>query len=130
MVKCNCSEGDEKTCRTARRRNGFVNKTSVETKNMVEDFLAFAKSKGRKAIKVGPSSVAVTTYDDGCLVVRFSGPSYSMQSLERMTCARIRNKIERYSEWQRSANRRAHDAEKRASELTGLIQELKKEIEG
>lgn len=107
-----------------------MNKTSFETKNMVEDFLAFAKSKGRKAIKVGPSTAAVSTYDDECLVVRFSGPNYSMQSMERMARARIRNKIERYSEWQRSANRRAHDAEKRASELTSLIQELKKEIEG
>ena len=108
-----------------------MNKTSIETKNMVEDFLAFAKSKGRKAIKVGPSSVAVTTtYDDECMVVRFSNPSYSMQSMERVARARIRRQMERYSEWQRSANRRAREAEKRASELTALIQELNKEIEG
>lgn len=108
-----------------------MNKTSFETKSMVEDFLKFAENKGRKAIKVGPSSVAVsTTYDDECLVVRFSNPSYSMQSMERVARARIRRQMERYSEWQRSANRRAHEAEKRATELTGLIQELKKEIEG
>ena len=107
-----------------------MNKTSFETRNMVEDFLKFAENKGRKAIKVGPSSVAVTTYDDECLVVRFSNPNYSMQSMERVARARIRRQMERYSEWQRSANRRAHDAEKRASELTRLIQELSKEIEG
>lgn len=107
-----------------------MNKTSVETKNMVEDFLAFAKSKGRKAIKVGPSTAAVSTYDDECMVVRFSNPSYSMQAMERVARARIRRQMERYSEWQRSANRRAREAEKRASELTGLIQELEKEIEG
>ena len=107
-----------------------MNKTSVETKNMVEDFLKFAKDKGCKAIKVGPSSVAVTPYDDECMVVRFSNPSYSMQAMERMARARIRRQMERYSEWQRSANRRAREAEKRASELTDLIQELKKEIEG
>lgn len=107
-----------------------MNKTSVETKNMVNDFLKFAESKGRKAIKVGPSSVAVSTYDDECLVVRFSNPSYSMQAMERVARSRIRRQIERYSEWQRSANRRVHEAENRARELAFLIQELNKEIEG
>ena len=107
-----------------------MNKTSIETKNMVEDFLEFVHNNGCKAIKVGPSSVAVTMYDDECMVVRFSNPSYSMQAMERVARARIRRQMERYSEWQRSANRRAREAEKRASELTGLIQELNKEIEG
>lgn len=107
-----------------------MNKTSIETKNMVEDFLKFAENKGQKVIKVGPSSVAVSTYDDECMVVRFSNPSYSMQAMERMARARIRRLMERYSEWQRSANRRAREAEKRASDLTRLIQELNKEIEG
>lgn len=107
-----------------------MNKTSIETKNMVSDFLEFAHNKGCKAIKVGPSSVAVTMYDDECMVVRFSNPSYSMQAMERIARARIRRQMERYSEWQRSANSRAREAEKRASELTRLIQELSKEIEG
>lgn len=107
-----------------------MNKTSIETKNMVSDFLEFAHNKGCKAIKVGPSSVAVTMYDDECMVVRFSNPSYSMQAMERMARARTRRQMERYTEWQRSANRRAREAEKRASELTHLIQELNKGIEG
>ena len=107
-----------------------MNKTSIETKNMVSDFLKFAENQGRKAIKVGPSSVAISMYDDECMVVRFSNPSYSMQAMERVACARIRRQMERYSEWQRSANNRAREAEKRASELTRLIQELNKEIEG
>ena len=107
-----------------------MNKTSVETKNMVKDFLKFVENLGNKAIKVGPSSVAVSVYDDECLVVRFSNPSYSMQYLERVARARIRRQMERYSEWQRSANRRAHDAEKRANELADLIRELNKEMEG
>lgn len=109
-----------------------MNKTSLETKNMVNDFLKFAGSKGRKAIKVGPSSVAVSVYGDReeCLVVRFSNPSYSMQAMERVARSRIRRQIERYSEWQSAATRRAYEAEKRACELTALIQELNREIEG
>lgn len=108
------------------------NKTSLETKNMMNDFLEFAKNKGYKAIKAGPASVAVSMhdYEDECLIVRFSNLSYSMQLVEHDAQLRIRRLIERYSEWQSAATRRAYEAEKRACELTALIQELNREIEG
>lgn len=109
-----------------------MNKTNFEIKNMMNDFLEFAGSKGRKAIKVGPSSVAIGVHDDDdeCLIVHFSDPGCSMQWMEHSAQMRIRRLIERYSQWQSAATRRAREAEKRASELTALIQELNREIEG